>query len=72
MDVAFTDEAGKVKKKIIKNNNNNDNNKTGVNSPFPSCCAPHYDREANCKVFIMKISFYSYANKSNFHLALFS
>ena len=33
-----------------------------LNSPFPSCCEPHYKSEATCKVFVMKISFHSYAN----------
>ena len=25
------------------------------NRPFPSCCAPHYESEGKCKVFIMKM-----------------
>ena len=29
---------------------------------------PHYESEAKCKVFVMKISFHSYANKANFHM----
>ena len=33
------------------------------NRPFPSYFEPHYESEASCKVFIMKISFYSYAKK---------
>ena len=37
------------------------------NRPFPSYFGPHYDSEASCKVFIMIISFHSYANKTNFH-----
>ena len=36
------------------------------NRPFPSCCEPHYESEGKCKVFVMKISFHSYANKTNF------
>ena len=40
--------------------------------PFPSCCEPHYQSEAKSKVFIMKISFYSYANKTNFHTKSFA
>ena len=28
-----------------------------VNRPFPSCLEPHFESEAKCKVFIMKISF---------------
>ena len=27
------------------------------NRPFPSCCEPHYESEAKCKTFHMKISF---------------
>ena len=30
---------------------------------FPCCSEPHYESEAKCKVFIMKISFHSHANK---------
>ena len=41
------------------------------NRPFPSCCEPHYESEAKCKVFIMKISFHSYVNKTNFHVKSF-
>ena len=29
---------------------------------------PHCISEAKCKVFVMKISFRSYANKTNFHM----
>ena len=36
-----------------------------ANRPFPSCFEPHYESEAKCKVFVMKISFHSYANKTN-------
>ena len=42
------------------------------NGPFPSCFEPRYESEANSKVFIMKISFYSYANKTNFHMKSFA
>ena len=42
------------------------------NRPFPSCFEPHYEREATCKVFVMKISFHSYANKTNFHMKSFA
>ena len=38
------------------------------NGPFLSCCEPHYESEATCKVFVRKISFHSYANKTNFHV----
>ena len=34
---------------------------------LPSYCEPYYESEAKCTVFIMKIVFYSYANKTNFH-----
>ena len=30
---------------------------------FPSCLEPHYESEAKCKVFVMKIRFHSYAIK---------
>ena len=43
-----------------------------INRPFPSCFEPHYESEAKCKVFVMKISFHSYANKTNFHLRSFA
>ena len=43
-----------------------------TNRPFPSCFEPHYESEAKCKVFVMKISFYSYANKTNFHMNSFA
>ena len=42
------------------------------NRPFSSCFAPHYESEAKCKGFIMKISFHSYANKTNFHMKSFA
>ena len=35
--------------------------------PFPSCFEPYYEGEAKCKVFVMKITFHSYAHKTNFH-----
>ena len=47
-------------------------NVKGTNRPFPSCRKPHYESEAKCKVFIMKISFHSYANKTNFHKKSFA
>ena len=37
-----------------------------INRPLPSCFEPIYESEAKCKVFVIKISFHSYANKSNF------
>ena len=43
------------------------------NKPFPSCFEPHYESEAKCKVFVLlKISFHSYANKTNFHMKSFA
>ena len=45
---------------------------TQANRPFPSCFEPHFQSEAKCKVFIMKISFHSNANKSNFHMKRFA
>ena len=43
-----------------------------VNRPFPSCFGPHYEGEAKCKVFIVKISFHSYANETNFYMKSFA
>ena len=37
------------------------------NRPFSSCFEPH-ESDARCIVFIMKISFHSYANKTNFRV----
>ena len=45
--------------------------KSIVNRPFPSCFEPHHESEAKCKVFVMQISFHSYANKTNFHMKMF-
>ena len=46
---------------------------TNINKrPFPSCFEPHYQSEAKCKVFVTKISFHSYANKTNFHMKCFA
>ena len=39
-----------------------------INRPFPSCFEPHCESEAKCKGYIMKISFHSYADKTNFHM----
>ena len=33
---------------------------------------PHYKSEVKCKGFVMKISFHSYANKTNFHMKSFA
>ena len=41
------------------------------NGPFSSCFEPHYEGEASCIVFIMKISLLSYANETNFHIKIF-
>ena len=46
--------------------------KRNSNRPFPSCFEPHCKIEATCKVLIMKISFHSYANKTNFHMKRFA
>ena len=42
------------------------------NRLFPSCFEPHYGSEAKCKVFVMKSSFHSYSNKTNFHMESFA
>ena len=42
------------------------------NRPFLSCFEPHYESETKCKDFVMKISFHSYANKTNFHMKSFA
>ena len=41
------------------------------NRPLPSCFEPH-ESEAKCKVFVVKIGFLSYANKTNFHVKSFA
>ena len=46
--------------------------KKGENRPFLSCFDSHYESEAKCKVFVMKISFHSYANITNFHMISFA
>ena len=33
---------------------------------------PHYESEAKFKVFIVRISFHSYVNKTNFHVKNFA
>ena len=33
----------------------------------PICFESHYESEASCIVYILKISLHSYANKTNFH-----
>ena len=43
-----------------------------LNRPFPSRFEPHYESEAKCKVFVMKIGFHSNANKTNFHMKSFA
>ena len=42
------------------------------NRPFPSCFEPHFQCETKCKVFIMKISYHSYAIKTDFHMKSFA
>ena len=44
----------------------------GGDRPFLSCFEPHYKSKAKCKVFFKKISFLSYANKTNFHMKSFA
>ena len=44
----------------------------GYDRQFPSCFELHYESEAKCTVFIMKISVHSYANKANFHMNCFT
>ena len=44
----------------------------GVKRPFPSCCEPHYESEAKCKAFHMKISFDCIRMKTNFHTKNFA
>ena len=44
-----------------------------INRPYPSCFKTHHESEAKYKVFtFMKISFHSYANKTNFHVKSFA
>ena len=43
-----------------------------MNRPFLSCFEPHYESEAKCKVFVMTISFHSYAKKTNFQMKSFA
>ena len=43
-------------------------NRTVFSRPFPSCFELHYESEAKCKVFIAKIIFFLYSNKTNFHM----
>ena len=42
------------------------------NRPFPSSFESRYESEASCLVFIMKISFHSSANKTNFIMKSFA
>ena len=35
-----------------------------ANRPFPSCCEPHYESEAKCKTFHMKINFVLHMNEN--------
>ena len=42
-----------------------------VNRPFPSYSELHYESEAKCIVYVMKISFHLYANKTNFYMKRF-
>ena len=40
--------------------------------PSQSCFESHYESEALCTAFIMKISFHLNANKTNFHMKNFA
>ena len=42
------------------------------NRPFLSCFEPRYESKAKCKVFLVKISFHSRANKTNFRMKSFA
>ena len=35
------------------------------NRSFPTCFEPHNESEAKCKILVVKVSFHSYANKTN-------
>ena len=39
-----------------------------LNRPFLSCLVPLFLRKFWCTVFQMKMSFYSHANKTHFHM----
>ena len=43
-----------------------------LTGPFPSCFETHYESEVKCKIFVMTISFLSYAKKTNFHMKSFA
>ena len=43
-----------------------------TNRPFQSYFELHYESKAKCKVFVIKISFHSFANKTNFHMKSFA
>ena len=43
-----------------------------MNRPFPSCFEPHYESEAKCKIFAMKISFHSDVKNTNFNMKIFA
>ena len=45
---------------------------SNANRPFPNRFEPHYESKAKSKVFIMKISFHSNANKTNFYMKNFA
>ena len=46
--------------------------RTVFNRPFPSCCEPHFESEATCKTFHMKISFVCITMKTHFHTKNFA
>ena len=50
----------------LRYNESLSNKVSGVmdNRSFPSCCEPHYESEAKCKTFHMKISFCLHMNEN--------
>ena len=42
------------------------------NRPFPSCLVPLFESESWCIAFHMKMSFYSHADKTHFHMRSFA
>ena len=45
---------------------------TKVYRPFPSCFEPHYESEAPCVHFMMKITFNLLGNETSFHMKSFA
>ena len=38
------------------------------NRPFPSSEKSHFQNEAKCEIFVVKMSFYLHHNENNFHI----